>query len=262
MRSIHSALAVTVDLDWACEPAIEQTLEHFRADGVPVTVFTTHRSAYISAHLQRLEVGLHPFFAADSSHGADVESVVQHVLALPHNLPAFRCHRFAFSNKSKAGLLAAGLRWSSNLCTDLEVLPPYRDRFGILDLPIFLEDGGYLYRGHPLRLSEGPAASALLVPGLKVIVVHPMHFAVNTPHFEYMVGIKRSYSRAEWNELSGARLEAIRHRGRGIRDLLLELIEHARISGIPLLSLGEAFAGLEQAGFRATHAPAGLPLPN
>jgi hypothetical protein len=233
-----STLAVTVDLDWACEPAIEDLLAHLLEERVPVTVFASHRSRFVEDHMAELEVGLHPYFAADSSHGATVAEVVRRVVSFPHNLPAFRCHRFAVSNESREALWAAGLRISSNTCTDLEVVPPFYDRFHLLEVPIYLEDGGYLYQRHPLEVGEGIAA-ALAGPGAKVVLLHPMHFALNTPRFEYMADIKRSVTREAWNGMTNARLGELRFQGRGIRDFVIDLLAHARRAGAVMTTIGE-----------------------
>lgn len=221
-----NALAVTIDLDWACEAAIEETLDAFRELHVPVTVFATHRSPRVEAGLGELEVGVHPYFASDSSHGATIDEVVGRVLDLPHNLAAFRCHRFASCNGSREALARAGFRISSNVCTDLEVLPPFTDRYGCLEVPIFMEDGGFLFRGHPLALG-GRLARGLEQPGTKVIVVHPMHFALNTPHFDYMAAIKRRTTRERWRAFTRRDLDPMRWRSRGVRDLVLEVVRAA-----------------------------------
>ena len=92
------SIAVTVDLDWACEPAIAELLDFLQDRGIPSTVFVTHRSPRVERSLHELEVGLHPNFAPDSSHGGTLDAVVEHVLGLPHTIPAYRCHRFAASN--------------------------------------------------------------------------------------------------------------------------------------------------------------------
>lgn len=223
-----NALAVTIDLDWACEAAIEETLDAFRELRVPLTVFATHRSPRVEAALGELEVGLHPYFASDSSHGATIAEVVDHVLDLPHNLAAFRCHRFASCNGSREALARAGFRISSNVCTDLEVLPAFADRYGCLEVPIFMEDGGFLFRGHPLAIG-GDLARGLERQGRKVIVVHPMHFALNTPHFDYMAAIKRGTSRERWRAFTRRDLDTLRWRSRGIRDLVLEVVRAASV---------------------------------
>lgn len=218
-----NALAVTIDLDWACEAAIEETLDAFRELRVPVTVFATHRSPRVEAALGEIEVGVHPYFASGSSHGATIDEVVDHVLDLPHNLAAFRCHRFASCNGSREALARAGFLISSNVCTDLEVLPPFADRYGCLEVPIFMEDGGFLFRSHPLAMG-GSLARGLEQHGRKVIVVHPMHFVLNTPHFDYMAAIKRRTTRERWRAFTRRDLDALRWRSRGIRDLVLEVV--------------------------------------
>lgn len=217
-------LIVTIDLDWACEPAIEETLEFFKTQKITPTVFITHRSPSVEACMNEIEVGLHPYFAPDSSHGPTISDVVRHVMDLPNNLAAFRCHRFAVCNSSRQAMADAGMLISSNVCTDLEIVRPFKDRSGLLEVPIFLEDGGYLWRKHPLEITQG-LKDALLGQGTKVILIHPMHFALNTPHFNYMYDIKQSVSRAEWKSMTKSALNKLRWKGRGIRDLLTELLD-------------------------------------
>lgn len=216
---------MTVDLDWACEAAIEETLSFLDSLGVKPTIFTTHNSPLIASMLDSIDVGLHPYFSENSSHGATIEEVVQYVINLPHNIPAFRCHRFCNSNQSNQAMAEAGMLLSSNVCTDLEVISPFYNRFGLLEIPIFLEDGGYLWRQHPLTLSPELKTKIQKQPHHKVILIHPMHFAINTPHFKYMYDIKQSVSRSKWNNLTARHLKQLRHQGRGIRDLVLDVIK-------------------------------------
>lgn len=220
---MSNSVIVTIDIDWACEPAIEETLSFMQNQGISPTVFTTHRSEQLDAFMQHIEVGLHPFFDQNSSHGSTIREVVDHVLELPHNLKAFRCHRFAACNASKLAMAEAGMLISSNVCTDLEIVPPFRDRFGFLEVPIFLEDGGYLWRKHSLEMNE-LLEKAVLANGVKVILIHPMHFCLNTPDFNYMSRIKQSLSREAWKNMTKDTLNELRWKGRGIRDLLIELI--------------------------------------
>lgn len=229
-------LVVTVDLDWACEPAIEETLDFFNAHNISPTVFITHRSPRVEAAMNKLEVGLHPYFALDSSHGSTVAEVINHVINLPHNLRGFRCHRFTTCNSSLQAMTEAGMLISSNVCTDLEIVAPFKNRFGLLEIPIFLEDGGYLWSKHPLELSP-LLVKSISSQGTKVISIHPMHFCINTPTFDYMYKIKQSMAnRKEWKNMTKHTLNKLRWNGRGIRDLLVELLQIApQIS--PLSSL-------------------------
>jgi len=147
-------IIITVDLDWACEPAIEETLDFLKNQKIKPTVFITHRSAAVETCMDEIEVGLHPYFSPGSSHGSTIDEVTKHVMDLPHNLAAFRCHRFAICNSSQQAMAEAGMLISSNVCTDLEIVEPFKDRFGLLEVPIFLEDGGYLWRKHPLVMPQ------------------------------------------------------------------------------------------------------------
>jgi len=223
---MNNSLIVTIDLDWACEPAIEETLDSLTAQGIFPTVFTTHRSPSVEALMNKIEVGLHPFFGQGSSHGSTIAEVVSHVMDLPHNFNAFRCHRFAVCNSSKQAMVEAGMRISSNVCTDLEVVAPFKDRFGLLEVPIFLEDGGYLWRNHPLEMNH-QLEKSMRGNGFKVLIIHPMHFALNTPNFAFMYAIKQSMSRDAWKNMTKNHLKDLYWKGRGIRDLLLEVIKAA-----------------------------------
>ncbi len=230
-------VAVTVDLDWACEAAIVALLDHLRAEKIPVTLFATHVSQRVLSCMDELEVGLHPHFGQGSSHGATQDEVVRSVLALPHNLAAFRCHRFAVSNEIRAAMIGAGMQVSSNVCADLEVVPPFRERSGLLEIPIFLEDGGYLQRQRSLT-SMDELAPLLDLPDPKVLVLHPMHFAINTPRFDYMTNLKGSVTRSAWISLHSAALDAHRWRGRGIRDFVVDLLRATRRRGLAFTTIG------------------------
>jgi hypothetical protein len=218
-------LIVSVDLDWACEPAIEETLDFLNDLNIQPIVFITHQSPRVEAAMDKIDVGLHPYFNSNSSHGSTIQGVVNHVMDLPHNFRAFRCHRFATCNSSKQALVDAGMLISSNVCTDLEVISPFKDRFGLLEIPVFLEDGGYLWRKHPLKIDQH-LSDTLLNPGIKVIIIHPMHFSINTPNFSYMQNIKRGItSQKEWRYMSKRTLNKLRWHGYGIRDFLVELLK-------------------------------------
>lgn len=226
MNTAMNTTVVTLDLDWAPEAAIEDTLNFLENQQIVPTVFATHRSPRIEAVIDDIEVGLHPFFDSQSSHGSSISQVVQHVMSLPHNIAAYRCHRFANCNQSKQEMAEAGMLISSNVCTDLEIVAPFRDRFGLVEVPIFMEDGGYLWRRHPLEMNE-KLYKSLQNSGIKVIIIHPMHFAINTPNFEYMVKIKQSVNREQWNHMDRTTLQSLRWPGRGIRTLIQEILNDA-----------------------------------
>ena len=147
-------LIVTLDLDWAPEAAIEETLSYLEACNITPTVFITHPSKAVEKRLHKIKVGLHPYFDPSSSHGSTLEEVADYITSLPHNLKAYRCHRFQTSNLVADIMCERGMLISSNVCTDLEIVPPFKNRHGLLEVPIFMEDGGYLQREHTLEITH------------------------------------------------------------------------------------------------------------
>jgi hypothetical protein len=219
-------LIITIDLDWACEPAIEETLSFFLDRMIKPTLFITHHSKAVEHLFEKLEVGLHPFFGANSSHGTSITEVVNYVTSLPHNLKAFRSHRFGICNLSKQAMIDAGMRISSNVCTNLETISPFFDRNGLLEVPIFLEDGGYLWLKQSLQLNPN-VTKALQELTPKVILIHPMHFVINTPCFDYMLDIKRRFPGEQWQNMDSGTLKNLRFVKRGIRDFITDILDLA-----------------------------------
>ena len=232
----RSYIAITIDLDWASESAIDDTLQYFSGKKLPVTVFATHNSEVVAK--SGFDVGLHPFFGKNSSHGTDISDVVINILQVPHNLKVFRSHRFENSNETYQAMLENGFYASSNICTDLELLSPFYNRFQMLEVPIFLEDGGYLFNKHPLQLND-TLKDKLLSPGLKTIVIHPMHFNLNTPEWEFMVKIKEEFNREQWNSLLEKDLKKIRSYKQGIRNFMTELVDFSILNEIGRASCRE-----------------------
>ena len=78
-------LAITLDIDWAPDFMIERVAGALLSKGVKATWFVTHRSLAIDRlrhHPELFELGIHPNFAAGSSHGDTPEAVLGHVIDL------------------------------------------------------------------------------------------------------------------------------------------------------------------------------------
>lgn len=218
-----NSLIFTIDIDWASEAAIEETLLFFSNHNIKPTVFNTHHSKTIERAISSVDIGLHPFFGYNSSHGKSIKEVVKFIMGLPHNINAFRCHRFGACNESKHAMLMSGMEIISNVCTNLELLSPFQDRSGLIEYPIFLEDGAYLWHKYPLEITR-ELEHKLTYSTPKVIVIHPMHLVLNTPNFDYMANIKNSSTREAWNTMNTRSLDDLKFKGRGVRDFIEDLI--------------------------------------
>ena len=120
-----------------------------------------------------------------------------------------------------------GFKYFSNFCTRCEEnLKPILHRSGLLSIPIFFEDGGFLLMDPSLNFNN--FLKRFSKPGLKVINFHPAHVCFNTPNFGYTRKIKDSVSREEWNNLSRENLKKIEYNQYGIRNFLEKIIEHTQ----------------------------------
>lgn len=232
-------LCFTCDLDWAPEIAIEKTLDLFLKNGIRPTVFVTHPSKVIEQYRDRIDIGVHPNFIQPSSQGGDTEEVIAYCMRLAPDAKVFRCHRWFSGNDVCDSMAGKGFLYESNLCTKMEIVDPFIHRSGMLCLPVFFEDGSYIIQSEKIDFDS--VKGRFLQNGLKVIDIHPMHFALNTPYFQYTRQIKDRLSRQEWNAMDENTLSRLAYRGCGISDFILDLVEFAKTEKTELITLGQAY---------------------
>lgn len=220
-----TSLIITCDLDWAPEYAITKTLEFIDDAGIKPTVFITHESKAVMRYKDKIDVALHPFFDVDSSHGNTIDKTIQTMQSMQYTVPGFRCHRFKSCNQSMQAMYSIGMRFSSNVCTDLHDVAPFVNRYGMIEFPVFFEDGGYLWRRHSLSYRQ--ISNRMNTDSKKIILVHPMHFILNSPNFEFMQHLKASYARDHWINMGKKELEKLRYQGYGIGDFVVDMLSKA-----------------------------------
>lgn len=234
----------TIDIDWASEFAIKNILDFFEENNIPLTVFSTHKSHYLEEKLSTtcLDVGLHPNFIFPSTQGNTIDTVIDYCHQLYPYAESFRCHRWYSSNDIYDKLSRCGLKYESNICTAFNLLPPFIHRSGLISFPTFFEDGAYLY--HQLDLDFKNTEYLFSSPGLRVIDLHPMHFAVNTPYFKYMRDIKDRLQPSDWNNLDADNIKKLRFDGLGIKDYIQNLVEYIHTNKLPVFSLKEIYRNI------------------
>ena len=214
---------LTIDLDWASEVVIQETLDWFHDNNIAVTVFATHESEVVMNRMSTLEVGLHPYFSHDSSQGSTPTETLESLSKITTNVPIYRSHRFLDSNQIRGHMKKLGMLASSNVCTDLDPVNPFTHRSGMTEIPISLEDGNYLERGYDLGNVQ-QIVNLISNSDIFVIAIHPMHFVLNTPHYQWMRDIKDSTSRNRWNNLTITEVNELRHTDLGISSFLKGLV--------------------------------------
>jgi len=229
----------TIDLDWASECAIEKTVSFFMARGIVPTVFVTHDSEIVKEYCKKDDIGIHPNFIQPSSHGNNIDEIIDYCLKLVPDTCFFRCHRWFSSNDIYDRLCEKGFKYESNICTNMDVVSPFEQRSGMISFPTFFEDGAYVFHGYDLNFNS--VKDKFKRNGLKIINIHPMHFALNTPYFQYTRDIKDSVSRREWNTMDEDILKKLENKNRGLRDFISELTDFSIKNADKIVTLKEAY---------------------
>ncbi len=230
---------VTADLDWASESCLEGFLALTDRFQARPTLFVTHASpvAQAAAAAGRAALAIHPNFRPGSSHGADIEAVLDHTLRLVPSARFSRSHHYLDSPAIQAALLARGITLDSNECRHLagglrpQVLPSGLRRF-----PVFFEDDVHWTQGHAWSFTT--QATAFFSPGLKILNFHPFFVALNIPD-------AASYARHKPSVQSLTARQAVewRHPGAGAGSFLVEALAAICAAGhrfVPLATLAEA----------------------
>ncbi len=238
--------AFTLDYDWASEAVMEYSLRQLVEAKVPITLFATHNSIYVNNYAKArgdIEVEIHPNFCLNSSHGRNYAEVFAHCDNIVSDGKGFRCHRFFCSNDIYEHYKRQGKLFASNICTDLEYVKPFRNRVGLLEIPIYMEDGGFLFQRHSLDMETVMAN----IPSCRnsednvtiVFLFHPMHIALNSCNFETMRQIKQSLSIEEYQNIDFDFIKQKRGVKYGINDILDDLYNWSEQNGVPKVLLSD-----------------------
>ena len=219
-------LCFTADVDWASEEALEECNRLFESYGIKVTYFMTHPSEVLKRlhDKNQIDVGIHPNFLKDSSHGEDYASVIEYCTTKLIKTECFRSHRYYDVTDITHGLVSKGFKFDSNVCTLLQSnIQPFKHESGLVRFPTFFEDGAYLVNNFPLENNVIPKIFGK--NNLMVISVHPMLMVMNSPNIQHDRNVKDKSSRSQWNKMSSEALEKVRFDGRGIRDYVTDLLQ-------------------------------------
>lgn len=233
----------TSDVDWASETVLSQYFDILPVEQLKLTMFVTHDSEIIGRKFREGKIarGIHPNFLPGSSQGDSFREIIETCVSFAPEATCTRSHR-AFDVTDTAHLLHNDYHFKccSNTITTLAPrITPYWLESKLLQIPVFLEEGSFLY--NQLGLSIQPYLRHFTSPGLKVISFHPINMVFNTPYIAWMRQIKDSLSREEFNHISSEMIELQRNREKGAYDLVMEIVNLAQQIQAPVLSIDEIY---------------------
>ena len=233
----------TSDIDWASETVLKLFFQRLEDHPLKLTCFVTHHSDIINdAHAKgKIQRGIHPNFLPDSSHGDTFEKVIDHCLGYAPEAKTYRSHRY-FEVSDTAHILRNkyDFKYGSNTCTNLQQgIQPFLHESGLIQMPVFLEDGTHMYNGMDLNIKR--YSGFLENPGLKIISFHPMNFVFNSPNIPYMRNIKDSLSRESYQAINENLINKLSNTGPGIGNTMVQLMDWVENNGKTVLSLEEIY---------------------
>jgi ubiquinone/menaquinone biosynthesis C-methylase UbiE len=237
---INSPIFVlTSDVDWASDACIDDLAETAKQFGIHPVFMATGESQLLRQLrcAGDIELGVHPNFLPGSDHGDSIDSVIDYITSLFPQATTFRSHSFVDGTAISSKMHDRGFKYDSNLCLYLQAnLEPLRHATGLMRFPVFWEDDVHWAMVDNWNLTD-TLMNEFTTPGLKVLNVHPIHFALNTRDASTYRSI-----RGRQKILDKADVAKLRSGGAGTRSFVLELLDRVKSAGHKFYTLAEVYS--------------------
>jgi hypothetical protein len=221
--SWRDAVFLTLDIDWACDEVLLDSIELIEKAGVRATFFATHATPLLLriAENPLFELGLHPNFnellrGTPQAGGMSAEEVVSSLASIIPGARSFRSHSLSWGDVISQAIRSAGITNVSNHLIPEQsriILKPYADWYGLVHAPYFYQDSACFY-----FQQNTPIWDLATREGLKVFDFHPMHIYLNSESQERYERLRESVRKPDV-------LLKNRYEGEGARNSLLRLME-------------------------------------
>jgi len=219
-------VAITCDVDWAPDFAVEVLAETVESYGFKLTCFATHDSEFLkkNARHSSLEVGIHPDFTKVNVTGSYAEKIAR-LKEVYTGAVGSRSHRNIFGQNIALELARLGFVYDcSTVAWQMPNASSFRDQYGLNRFMYTWEDGLHLDFALPLELEAVDFQSA----GIKIFNFHPALFYLNSPNDDHRRRVVREYS-----DLTTAPKKAFDQNRNtsvpGIQDFSCRLLKHLRL---------------------------------
>lgn len=207
----------TLDIDWAPEEIIADTLQLFEQHKVKVTLFATHKSEQIlNANTDKVEVAIHPNFneLIFNNDQKKPKEVLTELLDIYPDSIGVRSHSLTQSSGLVNLFKEVGMMYESNtLLPYFSEIQPYKCWSGLTRIPYNWEDDVHFTYGNKFD-GDGLSHNCKY----KIYDFHPMHIFLNTDVLE-------TYNKAKFHYHDFEILKKFINKSNlGTRDLLINLL--------------------------------------
>lgn len=183
-KGTQGATAITLDIDWAPDFVIDMVADILIEANVPATWFVTHASPAVDRLRERndlFELGIHPNFLPNSSHGTTVPEVLAYCMDLVPDAVSMRSHALVQSSVILSYvMMETPIQFEASLflphATHLVPIVHHIGHRRLVRLPYWWEDDAEMLCPVP----EWDVATTLSSPGLKIFDFHPIHIVLNS----------------------------------------------------------------------------------
>ena len=211
-----------MDVDWAPEVVIKDSLALFEKYGVNCTVFTTHKSEVLdNCDRSLFEIGLHPNFnplLQGKGNGENAEDVIRKLKDLYPEATGARSHSLTQSGYVLSCLRNCGIEYEVNHFLPYhQGIKPFILWNGICRIPFNWQDDYHFALAYPFNDSK----INLNDEELNIFNFHPIHIYLNSEDNDRFSKIRHDQSNIDL-------LNSVRNQGEvlGTRDILIALLEH------------------------------------
>lgn len=222
-------IIVTLDVDWAADWMIEMAAEVLVERGVKATWFITHESPALETLRKEplFELGWHPNFLPNSSHGETPEAVLTYCQGLVPEARSVRTHSLCQSERHLSLMVEA-----FNIKNDCSIYLPVDSAIDahsvgysesgpkLTRVPHFFQDNMHMYTGKSWDLSR----SMLERTGVLVFCFHPVHIALNSLNMAQYEETKREMN---ISTIKKEDLPPIDHSSSGAGKLFRDVADYA-----------------------------------
>ncbi len=218
---------ITIDIDWAPDFAILDTVELLLKYDVAATILVTHKSPLLQdlrSH-HNFEFGIHPNFNpllnGSAQNGDDAKKVMENIIKIVPHPKVARGHSLTSNSEIQELYKDFGVTHDLNTFIPTGAgmtLKPFTFWNNLVTVPYCWEDDVHLYYERiGITEKEPKDIHNMNDGGLKVINFHPIHIYLNTESLN-----RYENSRGFHGDIE--KLEEYRYQGFGTRDRFIELI--------------------------------------
>ena len=201
----YSSTFLTIDIDWADDEVINDTINIIERSEVEATWFVTHPTKIIDRLREnpKFELGIHPNFNSlldsDARNGGDIRIVIEKLLEIVPEAKSLRSHSLFTSTKLLQLMPEYGLTHESNLympISSCDGLKPFRIWNDVVRIPHSFEDDLFLLNSKRPDLAEHESISNHIKRyftnnnGIRVLDFHPIHIFLNTENLDRYEGTR------------------------------------------------------------------------